>query len=103
MYKCEIDMLTLKQHLANDCEIKTTKIQDMWIPLQHTNRWIYVLHKDYAVDIICGDEIEHSRIRRDCTLKHDTLELSGQNNFQNEIMGSILPQFNLGPISSLAV
>lgn len=102
LHECEINMLEHKQ-LAKTCKIQTNAMENTWIPLHQANRWIYVLYNEYDVDLICGDEIEHIKIqgegiltiRRDCVLKHETLELNGQSNYQHEIKGSILPQLNL--------
>lgn len=101
--KCEINLLEHKKQVTGDCQIRKTDLTNVWIPLQQTKQWIYVLPSEYAVDIICDNDIEHQNIegegilsiQQKCILKHDTMELSGMGSYEHEIKGSILPQLNL--------
>lgn len=100
---CEVQLLNHDHHLTGNCTFKTTSIEDIWIPLHESNKWIYVIYNNNQMDVICNDKIEHITIHGEgiiqlqphCTIRHSTIEITAQNNYDAAIHGSILPEINI--------
>lgn len=99
----EIQLLNHVSKLNGNCKFKTSTIEDTWIPLHEPNKWIYAICNHTRMDVICNNKMEHLQIHGEgiiqlqphCTIRHSETEITAQNNYDNAIHGSILPELNI--------
>lgn len=102
-YVGEWKLLNNHYDLDGSCGLKFTPISDVWIKLRQPNQWIYVINKDYPINIICGDRVFHKvlkgegilTLKEKCTLKHSTMEISSQTELEQQMVGSFIPAINV--------
>lgn len=100
---CEIQLLNHGSELNGNCTLRATAIEDTWIALSEPNKWIYVIYNTKQMDVICNDDIEHLpiegegiiRLHPHCVIRHSSVEITAQNNYESAIPGSILPEINI--------
>lgn len=100
---CEIQLLNHENELQGNCKFKITNIEDTWIPLAETNKWIYVIYNSQQMDVICNNQVERQSISGEgiihiqphCIIHHASTEIAAHDNFGSAIYGSILPELNL--------
>lgn len=102
-HACEIKLLNHNKQIDNGCTIKLTPIKPVWIPLSSQNEWIYVIHEEYPIDIVCNQQRQHTelrgegilRIRQKCSIQHASMEIAAQNEVKTTLTQSILPHVNI--------
>lgn len=100
---CEWKLLNHNTQLDSSCKIKMTAIQDVFIPLAKHNEWIYVIHRKYPIDVICGDASQHYslsgegilQIQQECIIRHATMEITARREYKTSFRGSIIPHVNV--------
>lgn len=100
---CEIQFLNHGGNLSGNCTFKTTPVQDTWIALHEPNKWVYVIYDIQQMDVICNNQLMHHQISGEgiielqphCSIKHAMFEITAQNNYENAISASILPELNI--------
>lgn len=100
---CEIQLLNHEGNLRGNCTFRTTPVRDTWIALREPNKWIYAIYNAPQMDIICNDQLRHQQIRGEgiihlqphCSIRHNMFEITAQNNYEDVISASILPELNI--------
>lgn len=75
----------------------------IWLKLQHTNNWIYVLERNTMIDVNCENKIETVELEGSgilemdagCKINQKTMAIFAFNTYTNRINLSIMPRSNL--------
>lgn len=101
--QCELAILTHNEEFPEFCQFIAIPPQRIWIRMHRPNSWIYVLDREYTIDVICDDKIHNERMKHDgiiqlnpgCSIKEPTMTVTATSSLVTNISSSFLPGFNL--------
>jgi len=109
-FSCEFQLL--KNGTDKDCILKATKTEAIWIPLEHTNQWIFGTKYSTKVSAVCTNngaseiiDLEGSSLitlQNDCTLKHHAATIQAHKIYTDIMYEShaAFGNFNLSDVST---